>query len=278
MSTKKFYPFALAILLTLAVLAFPCPVYASDVSEAETVIDPETEALTDFDTSAEVILEIETGTETAETVKIDKWIYDVMKQATPEQVELIEGIVLGGLNALDELDIEGFDRVRVWVEYNMATVMVIALLVGLILFFVGSILQKKGFAKKADLLNSNAIEMYEAGQQSAAEARAACKQYADRADANIREYASRADAICRECADAAKAAAESAQAAQGQVTAERTMLIAELEKNAKINAALTEEINFLLQCSDLSQAKREEAEAILRRGLEEVNHDETDEA
>lgn len=255
MNTKKFLAIALAVLLT--VLLIPLTAFAEEV-----VTEPVTAPVMEFDTSEGILIEIETEEETEEKQKVDEWIYEVMKQATPEQVKLIEEIVLGGLNALDKLEIKGFDRVRIWVEHNMATVMVVALTVALIAFAVVSFLQKKGFAKKADILNSNAIEMYEAGQQNVEEALAACKEYADRADE-----------ICRECADAAKAAAESAKAAHGQVTEERTMLIDELEKNARVNKALCEEINFLLQCSDLSQSKRDEAEAIFRQGMEVIDHD-----
>lgn len=262
---RKILAFTLSVLLTLCVLTFPA--YAEEVTGA-----PVTEVVTEAETIVETLAETETS------IPFDEWIYEVMQQATPEQVELIEEIVLGGLNALDKLEIDGFDRVRIWVEYNMATVMTVMLMAALVAFFVVTVLQKKGFAKKADILNANAIEMYEAGQAQAEEAHAACRAYADRADAAFREYTARADAICQECVEAAKAAAEEAKAAHGQVSEERALLIAELDKTAKVNAAMCETVNFLLQCSDLSQAKREEAEAIFNKGMEAMNHDHTDEA
>ena len=217
----------------------------------------------------------------------EEWIYNILKQATPEQIELIEDIVLGGLNALDKLEIKGFDRVRIWVEHNMATVMAVNLTVALIAFSVVSFLQKRGFAKKADILNSNAIEIYEEGQRNIAEAMETCKAYADRGDealriyaeraeASVRAYAEAADKLCRESVEAAEEAAESAKAANGQVTEERAMLIEELAHNARVNKALCEEINFLMQCSDLSQPKRDEAEAIFRQALEGIKHDGSD--
>ena len=266
---KKFLAIAAvttAILTILCILTVPA--YAGEVDTA-----PVTEAVTEVVTETpiteavtEAMTEAETETETETTVPFDQWLYGLMQEATPEQMEMIEKIVLGGVGALDKLGIKGFDRIRVWVEYNMATVMVIALIVGLVAFCVVTVLQKTAFAKKADILNSNAIEMYDAGQAQAEEAHAACKAYADRSDA-----------ICHECADAAKAAAEEAKAAHGQVSEERALLIAELDKTAKVNAAMCETIYFLLQCSDLSQAKREEAEAIFKKGMEAMNHDHTDE-
>lgn len=265
---------ALTLSVLLAVLALTVPVYAEDIVTDEPITVATAEIVTE---NAEIVTEqaahvtepteSETTVPSDEPVHIDQWIYDVMKQATPEQVELIEDIVLGGLNALDSLEIEGFDRVRIWVEHNMATVMVGSLTVALVAFFVATILQKKGFAKKADLLNHNAIELYKEGQANAEATQAACKEYVDRADE-----------VCRECAQVARLAAESAQAAQGQVTEERALLIAELNKNAKINAAMCETVNFLLQCSDLSQSKRDEAEAIFKKGLEAIQSDEHNQA
>lgn len=265
---KKFMLCAAALLLTLAVM-LPLPVYAEEIyteeiAPSETVTETVTDTAETVNEPAETVTE---PTESQTSVPFDDWLYDAMKQATPEQMEMVEKIVMGGVNALDKLGIRGFDRVRVWVEYNTSTVMVIALAVALVAFLVASILQKKGFAKKADILNANAIEMYEAGQEQAKEAHAACRAYADRADK-----------ICRECAEAAKEAAESAKAAQGQVTEERALLVTQLERNARVNAALCETVNFLLQCSDLSQSKRDEAEAIYKRGLEAMEHDDSDQA
>lgn len=294
MNTKKFLSILMAVMLSALLLQISSfaeeiekeketyPVTESDKTE-ETITETETEV----NASESILTEAETEAETEEKQKVDEWIYEVMKQATPEQAKLIEEIVLGGLNALDKLEIEGFDRVRIWVEHNMATVMVVALTEALIAFSVVSFLQKRGFAKKADILNSNAIEIYEEGQRNVAKAMETCKEYADRGDealriyaeraeASVRAYAEAADKLCRESVEAAQEAAESAKAANGQVTEERTMLIAELEKNARVNKALCEEINFLLQCSDLSQSKRDEAEAIFRKGMEDIDHESED--
>ena len=268
---RKIFAIIAALLITLSVLAFPA--FAGEVTEAptEVVIEAATEAVTEPITEAESeeTTEDETEAETeAETaVPVDEWIYNVLQQASPEQMELIEGIVLGGLNALDKLEIKGFDRIRVWVEHNMATVMVIALIVGLVAFAVVTVLQKKAFAKKAEIMTNNAIELYEAGQTAAEESRVAAKAYADRADK-----------ICLQCAEAAKDAAKTAKEAQDEVLEERALLIAEIDKNAKVNAALCETVNFLMQCSDLSQSKRDEAEAIFRKGMEAMHHDEANEA
>ena len=91
-------------------------------------------------------------------------------------------------------------------------------------------------------------------------------------------YADRADESCKDSAKAAQEAAEAAKEAVRMVDEERSMLIAELERNEKVNASMCETINFLLQCSDLSQTKREEAEEIFKKGTEAMNHDHTDEA
>ena len=88
-----------------------------------------------------------------------------------------------------------------------------------------------------------------------------------------RDYADRAEALCRACAASALETAEAAKAAQGEVLTERARLISELERNAAVNEALCETVYFLLQCSDLSQAKRDEAEAIFRRGREAMKHE-----
>lgn len=265
---RKIFAIIAALLITLSVLAFPA--FAGEVTEAPT--EPVTEAVTNNETAAvdNETAATENGTDTIEdetAVPLDEWMYNVLQQASPEQMELIEGIVLGGLNALDKLEIKGFDRIRVWVEHNMATVMVIALIVGLVAFAVVTVLQKKAFAKKAEIMTNNAIELYEAGQTAAEESRVAAKAYADRADK-----------ICLQCAEAAKDAAKTAKEAQAEVLEERALLIAEIDRNAKVNAALCETVNFLMQCSDLSQSKRDEAEAIFRKGMEAMHHDEANEA
>ena len=297
----------MTILLTLSQAFTVLNVYAEEAAESETygeieeptesVSDESEEQLTESETDEEDVENTSVGM-TSETDQVsendsghnqtdEEWIYNILMQATPEQIELIEDIVLGGLNALDKLEIKGFDRVRIWVEHNMATVMAVNLTVALIAFSVVSFLQKRGFAKKADILNSNAIEIYEEGQRNIAEAMETCKAYADRGDealriyaeraeASVRAYAEAADKLCRESVEAAEEAAESAKAANGQVTEERAMLIEELAHNARVNKALCEEINFLMQCSDLSQPKRDEAEAIFRQALEGIKHDGSD--
>lgn len=240
---RKFFALTLAVLMILAALTLPA--YAGEV-EAPT--EPVTEAVTEAET-AETTAET---TETETSVPLDEWMYSILQQATPEQMELMEGIVLGGMNALDKLDIEGWDRVRVWVEHNMATVMVVALTVALAVFAVLAYLQKKGFAKKADILNANAIEMYEAGR-AAMDHAAKC---------------------CERALKAAEASEAKAKEAVALAEEERALMIRELKRDEAVNAALAETVNFLLQCSDLSQAKRDEAEAIFRKGQEAMSHDE----
>lgn len=259
---KKILAFMMAVLMIMAALSLPAFAeeigtdaasadFVNETNSAESA-DEAFGELTESETSADTLPE-ET---TAAAVQIDEWIYKVMKEATPEQMKLIEDIVLGGLNALDDLGIDGFDRVRIWVEHNMATVMVVALIVALVAFFVVTILQKKGIAKQSALLHSDAKDFYIAGQAQAEKSRKALKDYADRADE-----------ICMSCVKSAENAAKSAKEANGQVTEERAMLIEQLNKTAKVTAAMCETVNFLLQCSDLSQAKRDEAEAIYKRGL-----------
>lgn len=289
MKMKKYWAVSMVvlmtILLTLSQELTVLNVYAEEAAESETYgeIEEMTESVSDE--SEEQLTESQTDEEDVENTSVgmtretepvsendsghnqtdEEWIYNILMQATPEQIELIEDIVLGGINALDKLEIKGFDRVRIWVEHNMATVMVVALTVALIAFMVSCLIQKRGFAKKADILNSNAIEIFEEGRNQLEELMEECKAYADKADK-----------ICRECADAARSAARSADAANGQVTEERAMLIEELAHNASVNKALCEEINFLMQCSDLSQPKRDEAEAIFRQALEGIKHDGSD--
>ena len=247
---RKILALTLTALMILAALTLPA--YAGEV---EATTEPVTEAVTEAAT-AETTVETtaETTAETTETetaVPLDEWMYSILQQATPEQMELMEGIVLGGMNALDKLDIEGWDRVRVWLEHNMATVMVVALTVALAVFAVLAYLQKKGFAKKADILNANAIEMYEAGR-AAMDHAAKC---------------------CERALKAAEASEAKAKEAVALAEEERALMIKELKRDEAVNAALAETVNFLLQCSDLSQAKRDEAEAIFRKGQEAMNHD-----
>ena len=209
------------------------------MTETATDTEPVTEAETEGVT--------EPVTEEAETnppIEIDEWIYAVMQQATPEQVRLIEGIVLGGVNALDKLEIEGFDRVRVWVEYNMATVMVAALIIALAAFFIVTLIQKKQ-------LHSDSKDFYRAGVEDVKRAQAACKA----------------------CEDAAEQAVKRAEEAGAKIDEEREIVMAALSRCERASKAQSEMINFLLQCSDLSQAKRDEAEAIFRRGMEDENDD-----
>ena len=261
-----FITFTLAVLMITAALTFPA--FAGEaVTEAvtEEISEVATEFVTDTNVGSTEPAEIETSAVTAssedvQAVQIDEWLYDAIKQANPEQMEMVEKIVMGGVNSLDKLGIKGFDRVRVWIEYNTATVMLIAAITAMAVLILATIMQKKGLAKQSALLHSDAKDFYKAGQAQAEQAQKALKQYADRADE-----------ICRTCAEEAKEAAESAKAAQGKVEVEREMLIAELNKSARVNAAMCETVNFLLQCSDLSQAKRDEAEAIYRRGVEALN-------
>lgn len=234
---KKIYALTLAVLMILTAFALPLPAYAEEVPT-----EPGTEAVTEPVT--DLVLEIETETEPETAVPVDEWIYNLMKQASPEEVELIEQIILGGIDNLDKLGIQGFDRIRIWVEYNTATVMVIALIFGLIVFIVTNILLKRGITKSSNKLDSNATELYEAGQ---AQADAALKMMQD-------------------CLETAKQVAETAQQVQEQVTAE-------LEKHKRANEGLCKTVHFLLECSDLPFHKREEAEAIYREALGDVSHD-----
>jgi ABC-type Na+ efflux pump permease subunit len=266
---------ALMLAVLMIVTAFALPAFAEEVTtETEVVTEAVDETVDEVVTEAPVteeVTEYETETETeAETeppVSFDEWLYGLIKDASPEQIEMIEEIVLGGVGALDQLGIKGFDRLRVFVEHNMATVMVILLFVALVGFIVVTILQKRGFAKKADILNSNAIEMYEAGQNAAIAAQNACNEYADRADKS-----------CRDSARAAQEAASSAKEALRLVAEERSMLIAELRITNTHNEAMRETINYLMQCSDLSVREREEAQRIFNKGLEAIRSDEQDEA
>jgi hypothetical protein len=257
---KKFFAVTLAVLAIMSVLALPAfaeeaETKAAPVTEAvteavdetvdEAVTETVTEVVTEHITETEAVTETETETETetAEAVPFDEWLYNLLKDASPEEVEIIEEIVLGGVGALDNLGIKGFDRFRVWVEHNMATVLTILIIAALVAFFVVTVLQKRSFSKKADVLNDNAIEMYEAGQ-------AAMKEAA---------------AVCDESVAAAREAAEEAKKAVGMVTEERAMLVAEIKKSEQVIATQTEMLNFLLQCSDLSARERDEAQAIAER-------------
>ena len=257
---KKFFAVTLAVLAIMSVLALPAfaeeaetkaaPVteeVAETVTETvdETVDEAVTEVVTEVVTehTTEHITETEAVTETAEAVPFDEWLYNLLKDASPEEVEIIEEIVLGGVGALDNLGIKGFDRFRVWVEHNMATVLTILLIAALVAFFVVTVLQKRGFSKKADVLNDNAIEMYEAGQAAMTESKT----------------------VCENSVAAAREAAEEAKKAVGMVTEERAMLVAEIKKSEQVIATQNEMLNFLLQCSDLSARERDEAQAIAER-------------
>lgn len=260
---------ALMLAVLMIVTAFALPAFAEEIpTETEVVTEAVDETVDETvdEVVTEEVTEVVTEAETEPPVPFDEWLYGLMKDASPEQIEMIEKIVLGGVGALDQLGIKGFDRFRVWVEYNMATVLTILLITALVGFIVATILQKRGFAKKADILNSNAIEMYEEGQKSAEAAQKACNEYADRADES-----------CKASAKAAQEAVEIAHEALNMVDTERAMLIAELNRNTRVNEAMCETINFLLQCSDLSQAKRDEAEAIFQHGLEAIRSDEQNE-
>lgn len=259
---KKFFAVTLAVLAIMSVIALPAfageaETQAAPVTEAvteavdetvdetvdEAVTEVVTEHTTEHTTEALTETESETETETAEAVPFDEWLYNLLKDASPEEVEIIEEIVLGGVGALDNLGIKGFDRFRVWVEHNMATVLTILIIAALVALFVVTVLQKRSFSKKADVLNDNAIEMYEAGKKAMEDAAA----------------------VCDESVAAAREAAEEAKKAVGMVTEERAMLVAELQKSEQVIATQNELLNFLLQCSDLSARERSEAQAIAER-------------
>lgn len=243
---RKILTYTLAVLAILFVLTIPA--YAGE-AVTETATEAPTEVATNAATEMTTEMTTEISEETETAVPFDEWLYGLMQEASPEQVAMIEDIVLGGVGALDKLGIRGFDRIRVWVEHNTATVMVAALTVALVCFFVAGLIQKKGLFKKADILNSNAIEVYEQGQEAMAEAR---KQ-----------------------TEKATKALERVLTITEQ---ERAAFAKELDKNTKVNAALCETVNFLLQCSDLPVSKRDEAEAIFQKGMEAMSGDERDEA
>ena len=258
---KKIFALLL-VLITVASLAV-VGASAEDVAVTEVTTEAVTEAATEpaeaateggettgeeVDTlPAEGVTEPSGGLVDAEGEHLDQWLYELLKQATPEQMEIIEGIVLGGMNTLDKLNIKGWDRVRVWVEHNMSVVLIVVFIIGLVAYTVVSVLQKRGFAKKANILNQNAIEMQNTAQ-----------------------------VVCKDCRDAAERSAQASHEAVEEVKAEREQLIRALERSSKVQLAMVETVDFLLQASDLSQVKRDEAEAIFRRGLaamEEDRHD-----
>jgi nickel-dependent lactate racemase len=248
---KIIITFTLAVLLITAALIVP--------AFAEEALTAPAEFATDIYVGSTEPVETEIVTE-VESVPFDEWLYEAIKQATPEQMEMVEKIVMGGVNALDKLGIKGFDRIRVWVEYNTATVMVIALAAGLILFFVATLLQKRGLSKQSALLHSDAKDFYKAGQAQADEAR----KFAE-------EYAKKAEAVCRECAESAERAAVNAAEVQEKAEEDTARLETEILRNTEVSRALCEEVKFLLSCSDLSQTKRDEAEAIYQRGMDALN-------
>lgn len=263
---KKIFALLL-VLITVASLAV-VGASAEDVAVTEVTTEAVTEAVTTVDESiteapeegTESVTESEKTTgEEVETLPVPgvtepsgglvdaEWLYELLLQATPEQMEIIEGIVLGGMNTLDKLNIKGWDRVRVWVEHNMSVVLIVVFIIGLVAYTVVSVLQKRGFAKKANILNQNAIEMQNTAQ-----------------------------VVCKDCRDAAERSAQASHEAVEEVKAEREQLIRALNRSSKVQLAMVETVDFLLQASDLSQVKRDEAEAIFRRGLaamEEDRHD-----
>ena len=258
---KRIFALLLA-LITVAIFAV-VGVSAEDAAVTEVTTEAVTEAVTEPAEAAteggettgeeadtlpvEGVTEPSGGLVDAEGEPFDKWIYELLLQATPEQMEIIEGVVLGGMNTLDKLNIKGWDRVRVWVEHNMSVVLIVVFIIGLVAYTVVSILQKRGFAKKANILNQNAIEMQNTAQ-----------------------------VVCKDCRDAAERSAQASHEAVEEVKAEREQLIRALERSSKVQLAMVETVDFLLQASDLSQVKRDEAEAIFRRGLaamEEDRHD-----
>ena len=243
---KKVSFLTLIILLTLALL-LPLPVFAEEVTTAE-----ETEASTESVTEPEIETEPVTESETA--AETDDTFAEILKHATPEEMELIEQIILGGVENLDKLGMTGYDRVRVWIEQNPTTVMMGGLLLGIVVLIVTNILLKRGVSKSEERLTENAKTLYEEGGEMYAKAEKVC--------ADVLEYARRAT--------------EEAKAAHGEVSAERALLNRELGKVEIIEQSMTEMINFLLQCSDLSQAKRDEAEAIIKRGKEALERYEKD--
>lgn len=247
---KRIFALTVAMLAVLFVLALPA--YAGEVDTApmtEAVTEEVTEAVTEEISAVETEAVTSAETETETAVPFDEWLYGLLQEASPEQMDMIEEIVLGGVGALDKLGIKGFDRIRLWVEHNMATVMVAALIVALVCFFAAEIIVKKKLSDKADLVNNNAVEIYEKGQEAIAEAR------------KITEEATKA--------------MERVLAITEQERAEHVW---ELDKSTKVNAALCETVHFLLQCSDLPVNKRDEAEAIYRKAQEAMSHDEADEA
>lgn len=251
--------FALAVLTIMAALAIPAfaeevtleavteKVSATAEEISEVAADTNVGETEPAETMTEAVTEIVTEpAETETSVPLDEWLYEAIKQATPEQVEMIEEIVMGGLNALDKLGIKGFDRVRIWVEYNTATVMVIALAVALVLFFVGTMLQKRGFAKKSEKLHTDGKDFYKAGQAKLEIAKKACEN----------------------CQEAAEKAAKTAEEALKQLKEERGLLGAKMDGVTCATKSMMDELGYLLSCSDLSRPMRDEAEAIYQRGVD----------
>lgn len=239
---KRVCILTLTILLALTLL-LPLPVFAEEITTGgEPVTEPVTEAVTEAVT--ETVTEAETSDELAA----------ILEHASPEEMALIEKIILGGIDNLDKLGLTGYDRVRVWIEQNPTTVTAAAILVGILVMIVTNILLKRGVGKSEAQLTENAKALYEAGL----------------------EMQKRAEEVCAEVLEKAVLAAKEAVEAHGEVSAERALLNRELAKVEIIEQSMTEVVNFLIQCSDLSQAKRDEAEAIIKRGLEALARYEQD--
>ncbi|MBQ7398313.1 MAG: hypothetical protein IJW09_05765 [Clostridia bacterium] len=259
---KKIFALLLA-LITVASLAI-VGVSAEDAAVTEVTTEAVTEAVTEpaeaategGETTGEEVdtLPVEGVTEPSGGLVDAEWLYELLLQATPEQMAIIEDVVLGGMNTLDKLNIKGWDRVRVWIEHNKSLVLTVALIIALVVYAVISHLQKRGFAKSAKVLNKNAMEMEETTQK-------VCKTCADAAE---------------ESAQASREAVEEIKAEREEIRAEREQLGHAMEKYSKVQLAMVETVDFLLQASDLSQVKRDEAEAIFRRGLSAMEEDRHD--
>ena len=243
--------------------------FVTTVTEPEeTSVEPGVVATDSENVTAEP--ETESETETGEggaagvIPNISNELYDLLLKATPEELERLERFILGGLDAMDELGIEGWDRVRLWVECNMTTVLIVAFAIALLVWGALSYAEKRGFRKVARVLNENAMELE----------RKAIKE-SERAEQSYRE----ARQACENSALAVRASAEKTveviETTKRELVDERTMLVREVTRYTDAMGGMCEVINFLIQESDLPQMKREEANAIYQKAKEAlVCHDE----
>lgn len=288
---RKIFVFMLTVMLmlTLAVSVGateyeePMIEAATDFLESVTVL--ETELSTTLTTEMETeISEVETSLAEADTE-----LGELLDSATPEQIETIKQYIIAGLEKIDDLGINGFDKVKIFIMDNINAIAWIVAGIMFLAYLIGFLAMRRKWSKDATTMTNNAIDITELAKEDMEKTAVDMAKTAEgvmaamdentkeitRMMAEVREDIRAQIAASEERSDKALTEAKASNEAAVKIMAELKERETGLTESEILLATI---INDLVQNSNLPEYKKDKFTADLLAGMSKIKevttHDE----